>query len=139
MEFWVLFVLGALAFDIRNFICACNDLRCGGTENETLFENEMLSANLSLSRDTRELISMILELFPLCGVAITGKCVGESVLGRGDSFGYDSKLRLYARGRNCAGHAETYIFPRPPITEKVPAGLVVGVYGDVVILPGRGP
>ena len=68
MEFWVLFVLGALAFDIKNFICACNDLRCGGTEKETLFENEMLRENFALPRDTRELVTVFLEFFPLSGV-----------------------------------------------------------------------
>ena len=60
MDCWDFVVLVALAFDMRNLICACNDLRCGGAETK-LSEVKQLVANMPLPRNSAEPVTVFLK------------------------------------------------------------------------------
>ena len=84
IEFLVLCVFGAIAFDIRNFICECRVRRCDGTEKEVLLEFKVLWENRPLSRDTIELFAVFIELAALRRVSDTGEGVCQRVLRSGN-------------------------------------------------------
>ena len=73
MEFWDFFVFGALAIDIRNFICACNPARRGGAKKKLQIKFEMLGADMAAVRNMIQALTILLKGFPFFWVAVARK------------------------------------------------------------------
>ena len=97
MEFCVLCVFGALAFDIKYLICECRVRRRGETRITMLVKHKVIRSNFAASRDIIELSTVFLELAALDWVTETGQGVCQVVLGGWDPLRNETKLGLDAR------------------------------------------
>ena len=97
MEFCVLCVFGALAFDIKYLICECRVRRCGETKTQSLIKIKVSRSNFARSRDVIELSTVFLKLAALGGVAEPGQSVCQIVFRGRNPLRDETELVLDAR------------------------------------------
>ena len=97
MEFCVLCVFGAFAFDIRYLICECRVRRRGETETQSSIKIKVSRSDFARSRDVVELSTVFSKLAALDGVTEPGQSVCQIVLRSRDPLRNETKLGLNAR------------------------------------------
>ena len=94
---------------------------------------------MPLSRDSVELVAVILESLPLYGVSHSGQGVRERVLSGRDPVRYEAALRLDLGRCHGSGHSESTVVTRSAVREQIICRHIIGMDGDLAPLPVGAP